>query len=445
MPDTTPARGPVARIYGNLGRLLGGKIVAALISLAYLVIAARQLGPADYGVLVLVHGFAMAVGGIVAFPCWHAVIRYGAEAVNAGDTPRLVRLLRFTTLIEVAGGIGAVLVAALLGPLLGSRLGWSPVAIAFAVPYSLATLASIRSVPAGYLQLAGRYDLLAAHAVVPALVRLIGAGIAWSADAGLRGFLVAWLVAALAEWASLWIAGLLVARRRLGGQALLGHPHGALAENPRLLRFMLGANADVTFGALSGRIVPLAIGWMLGPAAAGLFAVATRATVVIAQPAQILGRAAYGELAALVARGDGAAPLRHAVGRAILVALAAATPVVIGVALLGRELAVLLGGPAFAGAAQVMLWLTAAQAVLLVAPPVSAALTALGRPGLSVAGNMLASLVMLPLLPPAMALLGLVGAGMLQLAQAVASATLLLVLLFRVTRGGRRDADRVYH
>lgn len=47
--------GPVRRIYQNLGLLLGGKAAAGLISLVYVVAAARILGPEQYGVLVLVN------------------------------------------------------------------------------------------------------------------------------------------------------------------------------------------------------------------------------------------------------------------------------------------------------------------------------------------------------------------------------------------------------
>ena len=53
---TDAAREPpglVRRIYRNLGLLLGGKAAAGLISLVYVVAAARILGPEQYGVLVL--------------------------------------------------------------------------------------------------------------------------------------------------------------------------------------------------------------------------------------------------------------------------------------------------------------------------------------------------------------------------------------------------------
>ena len=397
-----------------------------------MVIAARALGPTDYGILILVHGYTITVGGIVTFPGWHAVVRYGALARAQEDVPRLLRLLRFAALIEMGAGILAILTAAALAPVLGPRLGWSADAQAFAIPYSLAVLASVRATPAGFLQLFRRFDLLGAHNIVAPAVRLVGAALAATLGLGLRGFLVAWLAAALAEWLSLWVIGIFVARRVLNGR-LAGGVAGARIENPGIWRFMLAANADITFGELAGRIAPLAVGWVLGPLAAGLYAVAQRATVIIAQPAQILGQAAYAELARLVVDHGSAVAVRGALLRCISVALLSALPVLAAIALFARPLATLLGGPAFAGAAVVMVWLTLARAVLLVAPPCSAALTAMGRPGLSAGANILGSLVLLPLLPVLMLAMGLVGAGVHAVVQAAVASAVLVFLVWRTS------------
>lgn len=424
MSDDQGRGGTVRRVYANFARLLGGKAAGGLVSLGYLAIAARTLGPGDYGVLVLVHGYAMAVGGIVEFPGWHAVVRYGAQAVAAEDGPRLMRLLRFAGLVELAAGLLAVAVAAALAPIVGPRLGWSPTALAFAGPYSLAVLASIRATPAGYLQLAGRFDLLGLHSLVPPVVRLAGAAIVALLGAGLKGFLIAWLVAALAEWAALWLFGALVARRRLQGP-LLGSVRGVTAENPGLWRFMLGANADITLADLSARLAPLAVGWILGPVSAGLFAAAQRATVILSQPAQILGQASYAEFARLAAAGGPGSAVRKALVRCVAIALVAALPVLGAVALFGKGLVVLIAGAAFAGAAPVMLWLALARTLLLVGPPISAALRALGRPGLSVTANVATGLGLLVALPPMLLWLGLIGAGVFCLLQALAAVGML--------------------
>jgi len=430
-------RDVVGRIYGNLGRLLGGKAGAGLLSLAYLAVAARALGPADYGVLVLVHAYVMTVGGIIEFPGWHAVVRYGAQAQAAGDHPRLTRLLVFAGLVEGACGVLAVIVAAMLAPIVGPKLGWSPTAIAFAAPYSLAVLATIRATPAGYLQLLGRFDLLGVHSLVAPGVRLLGSAVAVTSHAGLRGFLIAWLIAALVEWAAMWGFGVYVAWGRHGRSHLRSGLARVPRENRGLWRFMVAANADVTVSELSGRLAPLAVGWILGPAAAGLYAVAQRATAVLAQPAQILGQAAYAELAALAASGDRGPRIRAAVIRAVQVALAAAAPVCLIIALFGERLATLMAGAPFAAAGTLMLWLAVARTTQLVAPPMSAALTALGRPGLSAGANFVSGLGLLLVLPPLLYWQGLTGGGLHAVIQAVVGVGLLAFCAWSET-----DADR---
>jgi O-antigen/teichoic acid export membrane protein len=429
----TDRAGKTGRIFKGLGLVLGGKAGAGLVSLVYLVIAARALGPRDYGILVLMHGYVTAVCGIVEFPAWQAIVRYGAEA-SAQDAPhRLARLLRFGTVVELAGGIAAILAVMLLAPFVGLHLGWPPETLAFAVPYSFAVLGSVRSAPAGYLQLIDRFDLIGLHNLVQPLVRLCGATLALVMGWGLKGFLVAWLAAALAEFAVLWVMGAWCALRRLG-PALLSPERGtARLDNPGIWRFLVASNADVTLGELAGRIAPLIVGWVLGPAMAGLFAVAQRATVIIAQPAQILGNTAYAELARMVAAGEGGAPLRRTLGRVIGIALLAAAPVVILVAFFPTPIVTLLAGPAFQAAGGLMVVLVAARMIAIVGPPCSSALSAMGHPALSMGANLFASLVFLPVLPWLLLHVGLMGAGIQAIGQALLASGLLAGLMWRAS------------
>lgn len=433
------SRGIVARIYGNLGALLGGKAAAGALSLIYTGIAARLLGPADYGMLVLIHGYTLVVAGVVTFPAWHAVVRYGAEALNAGDAPRLLRLMRFTALLELAAGVLAVALAALLAPIIGPHLGLDPTAQSFATMYCLAVLATVRTTPAGLLQLQGQFRLLGLHNIVNPLVRLAGTIVALAFHAGLRTFLATWLLAALAECLSMWLLGYWAMRRYRPWAEPPARAPSVRRENPGLFRFMTLANVDATFADLAPRIALLAVGWVLGPAAAGLYSIGQRATAIIAQPAIILGQAAYAELARFVAEGKRGLPLRHAVYRCVGIATLAASPVLFLLLAFPRLFIKLIAGGAFGGAAGIVAWLMLARVMRMAAPPAGAALVALGRPGASVSASLLAALATLPLLPLAMQLMGLSGAGMLAAVEA-AIATGILVLYLNRETGVRRSA-----
>ena len=429
----TKPHGIIGRIFSGIGFVLGGKAGAGLISLAYLFMATRFLGPAEYGMLVLVHGYVITVCGIIEFPAWQAILRYGAEANRDGSANRLSRLLRFGAKVELTGGVLAILAAMILAPVVGPHLGWSPKAMAFAQVYSFAVLGSVRSTPAGYLQLLGRFDLIGLHNIVQPTVRLVGALIVMAFGWGLKSFLVVWLCAALAEFAVLWGMGIWLAYRNLGTGLWRPGQGAASKENPGIWRFLVASNADVTLSELAGRVAPLVVGWVLGPAAAGLFAVAQRATVIIAQPAQILGNTAYAELAHMVARGQGGAPLRQTLRKVIGIALLSALPVVLVVSLLPHQIVVLLAGPAFTGAGGVMIALVIARTIAMIGPPCSSALSALGHPAMSMSANLFSSLIFLPLLPWLLHQYGIMGGGIQAIGQAIVASGMLAILVWRIS------------
>jgi O-antigen/teichoic acid export membrane protein len=435
-PAPDPAPGIVRRIYNNLGLLLGGKAAAGLISLIYLFLATRILGPAQYGELVLLNYFVTLIGGLIAFPAWHAIVRFGMGGDRSDDHKKLIRLLRFAGAIELSAGVLAIIVAAVFAPILGPRLGWSPQTQALALPFSVAVLATVRTTPAGFLQLIKRFDLLGLHQIVTPVMRLAGTLIVVAMGWGLTGFVIAWLIAALVECMSLWGVGFWLARRHFGEHALLGAVEDVRHENEGLMRFMLSANADIMLGELVGRVTPLIMGWVLGPAAAGLYSVAHRTTIVIAQPAQILGQSAYAELTRLVSGGGTGQAVRQTLVKCIGIALMPAIPLLIILMLFSEEITTLVAGQRFIGAAGVMIWLGVARVVAMTAPPTSSALIALGRPSLSVISNLITSVGLLIFLPLFASHWGLKGAGMHALIQAIAASILLSVFLWRETRHG---------
>src|SRR5690242_12609324 len=84
------------RVVTNAGMLLGGRTVNAVLSLAYMAIAARALGVRELGVLVLIQAFAQFLGDVVKFQSWQTIIHYGAQPLAKGETKPFQRVLRFT-------------------------------------------------------------------------------------------------------------------------------------------------------------------------------------------------------------------------------------------------------------------------------------------------------------------------------------------------------------
>ncbi|HEY0316293.1 MAG TPA: lipopolysaccharide biosynthesis protein [Sphingomonas sp.] len=426
----------------NLAHLLGGKAAAGIMSLVYLVIVARTLGARDYGVLVLVNGYAVFIGSLVAFSGFHGVVRYGALAIEAGDPARLAKIVRFMALIEGLFGLLALVIAAIAVPFVGPKLGWSADAMRIAVPYSFAVFSNVRATPQGLLQIAGRFDLVGLHQAVSPSVRLVGTLIVWACGGGLEAFLIVWLISSLAEGAAMWALGLVAWRKLAAGERLRGPWRGLLRDREGFGRFIFVTNLDLTLRELAPNLAPLTIGWMLGPIAAGLFSLAQRATVLLQQPAILLSQASYAVLADLVAKRR-LDQLRRTVWRSATLAGAIATPIVLAFWFAGDHLLPLLGGRTFHGGVAIVTLIAGARLAALIASPITSGLTALGRPQRSMAVTLATNLLLYPLLPLLIWWLGLRGAGLHALAQNLIATGMLILFFLRDARDPEPDAAMV--
>ncbi|AOG00050.1 MAG: lipopolysaccharide biosynthesis protein [Blastomonas sp.] len=416
----------MGRIARNLGLLMSGKTVAGLISLVYIALSARVLGVTDYGVLNLVHGFATFMGALIAFSGFHPIVTYGTQALHEQDMARLSRLLAFMTLLECALALIAISTTAAFAYPIGLALGWSSDTIAFAPLYSLAILATVRATPWGLLQIAGRFDLIAAHQAMMPLVRLTGTLLILAAGGGLQAFLIVWLVASVAEGLSMWAIAWWVCRIRGISLVLPGYEtlSSAIAENPGILRFLTITNFDQTLREFAPKAIPLIIGWVSGAATAGLYALAIRIAAVLTQPPQLLGQAAYSVIQEQVAAGQ-IDRARRTINRAAWLVLLAGTVVAAIMSIGARQILALVAGPEFLAGAMLLVLVLAARAVAAATPLWSTALTSLERPGSSLQINLACNLLTLPLLPLLLSMAGTEGAGYHALIQAVAFAGLL--------------------
>ena len=66
------------RVFRNSAMLTAGKVYTALVGLLYLALATRALGVHDFGVLILIHAYTVAVRDFVTLKTSQCVVRYGA-------------------------------------------------------------------------------------------------------------------------------------------------------------------------------------------------------------------------------------------------------------------------------------------------------------------------------------------------------------------------------
>jgi O-antigen/teichoic acid export membrane protein len=424
---TLAAAGPkeiFRRILRNAGMILGGKAATALINLAATAIAFRSLGTEAMGVLVLVHAFARTASTFLKFQSWQAVLRYGTGSLEPERRAEFQALLRFTAGLDLATGALCCVVCAAAAPLVAPAFGWSPEVATFAALYGTCTVFTVAATPTGLLRLFDRFDLLARREAMGAAVRLAGAALAAALGGGLPAFLGAWYAATafggvavvVAAWMELRRRGLL---KREGNAA--GRRVRATEAHPGIWGFVWSTNLMTTLSLGSTHMATLCVGFVLGPPAAALFALARQIGEAALKPSRFLTPALYPELARLAAAGDHAG-LRAVLRRSLGYSVAGALVLLAALAALGGPLLRLIGGEAAAPAWGVMLLLACAASIGFAGFTLEPLLVSVERHAWALRLRFGAALAYIPSALVGLRFLGLEGAG----AAAVFSASLLL-------------------
>lgn len=425
------------RVVANAGLLLGGRTVNAVLGLAFMAIAARALGAAELGVLVLIQAFGQFLGEVVKFQSWQTILHYGARPLAEGGVKSFQRVLRFTLLLDLASTILGIAIGMIGAFAFASALGWGPDEAPAAALFMISIAFMVSATPLGLLRLFDRFDVLAWQAGLISLIRVIGGLVALALGAGMEGFLLATAVATFGSW--LYLAGSALIELKKRGLLHEFSWRGPLTEGmPGAWRFAWNTNLATTLDVAFTHVATLIVGAMVGPAQAAFWRVGRQVADALAKPAKLLTPALYPELARLRAEDQHHAMWRLArnvgllAGGVALVMLAASW-------LAGPTVLRLVMGKAFEPAAAVMTWQVGAAVIGVFALPLEPMLISLGKPGAAVRVRLAVSAAFLAMLPFLVTQFGLIGAGA---GLAAAAGALALGMLWFILRenGSRREA-----
>lgn len=401
-------RGVFARMAKNVGWLAGSRGFVGVVSIAYLAIAARALGPRLFGEFALVLTYGQLISNLVQFQSWKGVIRFGALHLAEGNRDGLARLFGFTATLDAASTVVGCLIAIVGVPFAAPVLHWSPGVEQPAAIFGMVILLASGGTPSGMLRLFDRFDLQAYTEAVGPVVRLTGSIAAWAMGGGLLAFLIVWGAAALGQTIAQWVAAVAIHGSKLafGRRAFVR----AIEENRRLWRFMLQTNISNSLGLFWLQLGTLAVGAVSGPVEAGGFRIASRLAKGIAKPVETVTRAIYPELARLIATND------HATARKVLtrltwVAAGFALIVILITGLAGAQLLRLLAGKGFEFAHVFLFLLSIAAAIDLAGFALEPFHSAHGRSGRILRSRAVGALAYLALLAFLLPSIGAEGAA----------------------------------
>jgi O-antigen/teichoic acid export membrane protein len=370
------------RVLRNFGVVLRGRGIAALLTLGATALMAKALPASQFGLVILLHTYVLAVRGILNFRTFEAIVRFGVPLHENNDIPGLVRLLSRTSLIDVAAAICATLAGIAATGVAGQLLHWDAQMTALASVYALVLLTSVVNTPNGVLRLYDRFDALSVFYTVGPSVRLIGVVAAWLAGAGMETFIAAWAAAFLLENGWLFVRGHLELRRQLGvslPRARRAFPPAApedAAGRREFRRFIAVVYWQTNLDLLPKHFSVLLAGGLLGPAGAGMFRLARDFSSILSKPAMMLREVMFPDLARMLhVGGEGFTELGF---RAVKVAAAAGLLLVLLSIPVARPLLSLIG-PEYTLAAMLLSLMLLAATFELAGSPLRAAAYAMGR------------------------------------------------------------------
>ncbi|KSB91220.1 teichoic acid transporter [Caulobacter vibrioides] len=400
---------PLTRMLANVGALLSGRGLNAIVGLAYIAVTTRSLGIEVFGFLTLINAFAQALGEMAKFQSWQTVVQYGAKPLMDGDRKTFQQVMRLALVLD---GIGAVIGVAIGvgGSLLFSHyMGWPDELAPEAALYCLSIGVMTSATGVGLLRLFDRFRMLAAEQVVSSAVRLIGCAIAASMDAPIEMFLLAWAAGTVASFVYVAIIAVwsLLQRGLLDGFSLFG-PLGA--GLPGVWRFAWATNFSSTIEVGFTHVLTLAIGALVGPAQAAMWRVGRQVADGMAKPARLMLPALHPEFARLRAQKDDAAMLRLA--RQIALIGGGVAGVLLAVCLLaGPWLLTMIMGAEYASAAGIMSWQVAAAAISIMALPIEPMLVSMHAAGAALRVRIVVIAIYFAALVPLLQVFDLTGAG----------------------------------
>ncbi|WP_271438169.1 lipopolysaccharide biosynthesis protein [Pontixanthobacter luteolus] len=383
------------RLIQNIGWLLTGRGLNAVLSLVYLALATRTLGLDGFGFFAIIVALGQTVTGIANFQTWQFVVRWGAGKDGPADATGFAIAL---DMLSVAAGtvIAAVLVyTAQLWLPLPSELLW------LTFGYCVVSLLAIRTTPTGLLRLRFQFARATAAEAVQPIVRTIGALLAVFFMPTVTGFILAWAASEVAIALALWIAAARMERIDLSRISLRRIPR----DHSDAWRFVLSTNMSGSLIVAGKQVMILLVGAIGGEAFAGGFRVASQLGQALVQLAQTVSKAIYPEL--VHAKDDAVEMARKMANIALIAGVAA----VLFALMFGRWGLETVAGEDFGAFYWAMVILAIAGAIELVGASLESLLVSAGNAGTAFIVRAIPMAVAFALLESAMNWQGVKGAA----------------------------------
>jgi O-antigen/teichoic acid export membrane protein len=283
----------------DTGVLTLAGFAVAVITIIQGVLVARWLGPIGYGIVAIVSAYPAVALSLLSPDSPHATVRYLADREAAGDRQGALAVCKLSFAVDLTVGVVAFLVVAVSAPWAQHHVVHSEGTASLLI---LTGAALMISAPAGamtsVLMHARRFGLLAIEQVATAGVRSVLVVASVAAEQGATGAVRAAALGQVIHGVAIVWLGTLEARRQWDSWWLKTRTRHLASLRREMLRFMAWTDLGATLGAATKQLDIVILGWIGGPAEAGIYRLARS---VAALPGYVVGplqTAVYPRLAA---------------------------------------------------------------------------------------------------------------------------------------------------
>jgi len=405
---------PLRRLIKNASMLFGAETIATLISIVQFPLITRLLGPEQYGVWGIVTGWVALVAQFISFRLWETLIKYLSQFMAADDEPRALAMLKLCIWIDFIVAVVTLVVISLsaglaAGVILKTRVDGADLIRLEALDVFVGLTMSVW---VAVLRTFNRFRSLSIYNVVSAIAIFIGWTGVLLVHGGVGGLILVNILIKLGQMLSLAVLARRDLKARFKG-GWLAADLGVLRPQRREISVMLfSMNIDTFRKIVLNNVDVVVLGWLAGPAPAGLYRLAEQLAAYVNRLINPLYDTLYPEVARMYASEGPAAvgALVRRLQRGVLIGLGA---VFLGAYLVGPWAIPWIFGAQYAPALPVFYILILAN-VWVVGVWAPSVMLSAGRAKHLTVINTLCSLVMLVLLFTLVPSFGAVGAAAAQ-------------------------------
>jgi O-antigen/teichoic acid export membrane protein len=290
----------LGKVIRSSGALFSSNTISLALSVMQSILAARLLGPADFGLAAIIMSYASTVNGFLSFRMSELVVRYGGEYLEKDEKEKTAALVKAAALSEATVSLLAFLFVALTSALASQYIAKTPNTAWFFIVYSLGLLANFNTeTSTGVLQMLRKIKYQGFINLAQSLITAGLIAIAFFTKGNLQFVLFAYLAGKVVLGFGIFSTAFYQLNQRLGSGWWKAKIN-SLPKIKELARFAVSSNLSATAILVFRESEILWVAYFLTSEAAGYYKAAYAIVSLLAVPANPFILTTYPEINKLV-------------------------------------------------------------------------------------------------------------------------------------------------